>query len=79
LDIDLERSIVVVEWAAGMVESLTHSVLAITIERPTGAASSTPDRDDGDEIDGDEPIESRRVRIEGRGPRWAGVALDDPA
>ena len=72
LDLDLEGSIVVVEWAAGMVEQLADSVLAIAIDRPTGAAASATAQKDDD----DEPVEPRTVRIEGRGPRWAGLALD---
>lgn len=65
LDLDIERSIVVVEWAAGMVEGLADSVLAITITRPTGAAASALPVDGDDEL-----IEPRMVRIEGSGPRW---------
>ncbi len=75
LDIDLEGSIVVVEWAAGMVERLTDSVLAIAIQRPTGAAGSDAGYRDGYRDD-EEPVEPRTVRIEGRGPRWVNRALD---
>jgi tRNA threonylcarbamoyladenosine biosynthesis protein TsaE len=66
LDIDFDRSIVVIEWGAGLVEDLTDSWLSITIDRPRGA-SGDPDavgRDD------EEPIEPRRVTIDGVGPRW---------
>lgn len=81
LDLDIERSIVVVEWAAGMVDGLTDSVLAITIARPTGAVASALSGDGGNVGDGDgdgggsgdnvdELIEPRVVRIEGHGPRW---------
>lgn len=58
LDIDFSGSIVVVEWAAGMLEGISDSMLEVRIDRPTGAAS-----DDG--------IESREVTIVPRGPRWA--------
>ncbi|MFP7835123.1 tRNA (adenosine(37)-N6)-threonylcarbamoyltransferase complex ATPase subunit type 1 TsaE [Marisediminicola sp. LYQ134] len=78
LDIDFAESIVVVEWAAGMLAGLDDSVLRITIERPTGAGRGEPvdngnDNDsdsDGDTAD-DEPIEARVVRIEPLGDRWA--------
>lgn len=67
LDIDFARSIVVIEWGAGLVEELTDSWLSITIDRPRGA-SSGPDADGRDD---EEPIEPRRVAIDGVGPRWA--------
>ena len=68
LDIDFAQSIVVVEWAAGMLAGLDDSVLEITIERPTGAP-----RDHAGESDmrhGLEPIEPRHVTISPRGERW---------
>jgi tRNA threonylcarbamoyl adenosine modification protein YjeE len=72
LDIDFARSIVVVEWGAGLVEELTDSWLSITIERPRGAGGETgDDRADPHEDYDEEPIEPRRVSIEGVGPRWA--------
>lgn len=58
LDIDFERSIVVVEWAAGMLEGLTDSWLGISIERPTGGEF-------------DEDDQPREVEVTGHGPRWA--------
>ena len=39
LDIDVAASIVVVEWAAGMIDGLSDSVLHIRIERPTGGTA----------------------------------------
>ncbi|KQR20536.1 tRNA threonylcarbamoyladenosine biosynthesis protein TsaE [Agreia sp. Leaf335] len=66
LDIDFDRSIVVIEWGAGLVEDLTDSWLSITIERPRGA-SDDPDAEGRDD---EEPIEPRRVTIDGVGPRW---------
>lgn len=63
LDLDLERSIVVVEWGAGLIEHLVDEWLAVTIERPTGAiADLTPD---------EAPVEPRTVTIEGVGRRWS--------
>jgi tRNA threonylcarbamoyladenosine biosynthesis protein TsaE len=66
LDIDFARSIVVVEWGAGLIEELTDSWLSITIDRPRGA-SDDPDADGRDD---EEPIEPRTVTIDGVGPRW---------
>ncbi len=40
LDLDLDRSIVVVEWGAGMVEGLRPSWLEVDIERTPGAAGA---------------------------------------
>ena len=49
LDIDVAASIVVVEWAAGMIDGLSDSVLHIRIERPTGGTADVGivDRDSG--------------------------------
>jgi tRNA threonylcarbamoyl adenosine modification protein YjeE len=67
LDIDFARSIVVIEWGAGLVEELTDSWLSITIDRPRGASGDA----DADHHDDEEPIEPRRVTIDAVGPRWA--------
>ncbi|CAD6004292.1 tRNA (adenosine(37)-N6)-threonylcarbamoyltransferase complex ATPase subunit type 1 TsaE [Agreia sp. COWG] len=67
LDIDFARSIVVIEWGAGMVEELTDSWLSITIDRPRGAGDDADDAGADDE----EPIEPRRVTVDGVGPRWS--------
>ncbi|MFC6356905.1 tRNA (adenosine(37)-N6)-threonylcarbamoyltransferase complex ATPase subunit type 1 TsaE [Luethyella okanaganae] len=72
LDIDYARSVVVVEWGAGLLHGVDESWLEIRIERPTGA-SAVPDvgtlgADGHDEGAGDEP---RTVTITGIGPRWA--------
>lgn len=70
LDIDFERSVVVVEWGAGMLDGVAESWLDVRIDRPVGAAAGN-EPDDPDEF-GDEP---RRVLVEAHGPRWAGVRL----
>lgn len=76
LDIDFAGSIVVVEWGAGLIEHLVDAWLAVTIERPTGAAATEgsgrddPD-DDPDASPDDPPVETRRVTITGVGERWA--------
>jgi len=59
LDIDFERSIVVVEWAAGMLDGITDSWLELQIERPVGGTAT----EDG--------VEPRLVRITGTGTRWS--------
>jgi tRNA threonylcarbamoyl adenosine modification protein YjeE len=70
LDIDYAASIVVVEWAAGMLDGLTEDWLEIAIARPMGGAGSAVSDDDDDD---DEP---REVTISGHGARWEGFALD---
>lgn len=64
LDIDFEASVVVVEWAAGMLDAVVDAWLEIRIERPIGGVES------------EEGIEPRIVRIEGRGERWREIRLD---
>jgi tRNA threonylcarbamoyl adenosine modification protein YjeE len=67
LDIDYAASIVVVEWAAGMLDGLTEDWLEIAIARPMGGAGVSDDDDDDDE--------PREVTISGHGARWEGFAL----
>ncbi|MFB9308890.1 tRNA threonylcarbamoyl adenosine modification protein YjeE [Agromyces hippuratus] len=81
LDLDFDRSVVVVEWGAGLVEDVTDSWLEIVIERPTGASAVVARAADaaGEEsIDGDADLdaaldadEPRVVTATGYGPRWA--------
>jgi tRNA threonylcarbamoyladenosine biosynthesis protein TsaE len=61
LDIDFEKSIVVVEWGAGLLEGITENWLAVDIVRPTGPVSGTQ------LLDGSEP---RTVTLTGHGDRW---------
>jgi tRNA threonylcarbamoyladenosine biosynthesis protein TsaE len=63
LDIDFERSIVVVEWGAGLLEGLTDTWLEVDIVRPTGLSPVPEDA----EYDGPEP---RTVTLTGHGTRW---------
>ena len=56
LDIDFARSVVVVEWGAGMIEGLVDDRLEVVIERAAG---------------GDGEDQPRVVTVEGIGPRWA--------
>ena len=76
LDIDFERSIVVVEWAAGMLDGVSDEWLQIDIARPTGRV--VPARVDGgaDDFDGTELIEPRTVTVIGHGERWLDLKLD---
>jgi tRNA threonylcarbamoyladenosine biosynthesis protein TsaE len=70
LDIDFRRSVVVMEWGAGLVEGLADSWLDIRIERPEGAqpAGMAPTEE------GEDLVEPRSVLITAVGERWAGVA-----
>lgn len=74
LDIDVDGSIVVVEWGAGLLEHLVDAWLSITIERPTGGGASAADTADAPAIDADPddaPVEPRTVTVAGVGERWA--------
>jgi tRNA A37 threonylcarbamoyladenosine biosynthesis protein TsaE len=73
LDIDFEASIVVVEWAAGMLDGVTEDWLEISIERPTGAAPTGTASPAGEM---DELVEPRTVTITGHGARWLDLRLD---
>lgn len=75
LDIDYPASIVVVEWAAGMLDGLTDSWLDVTIERPVGGTVGGA-RIGGAEIDDagvDDVAEPRAVTIIPHGSRWTGL------
>ncbi|MBX3104315.1 MAG: tRNA (adenosine(37)-N6)-threonylcarbamoyltransferase complex ATPase subunit type 1 TsaE [Microbacteriaceae bacterium] len=65
LDLDFAGSIVVVEWAKGMIESLADSWLEVSIERATGhSAVGNPEED------------TRFVDIIGHGPRFENFRLE---
>ena len=81
LDIDFERSVVVVEWGSGMLDGVAESWLEVQIERPMGRDESGPAAGgESDEEPGSEPEpqsdyeydedEPRTVTVEGFGPRW---------
>jgi tRNA threonylcarbamoyladenosine biosynthesis protein TsaE len=57
LDIDFERSIVVVEWGAGLLDGITEEWLEIDIVRPKGGSVETE-------------AEPRTVTVTGHGNRW---------
>ncbi len=62
LDLDYTGSIVVVEWAAGMLDGLTEDWLELGIERARG----------GD----DDEVQPRTVTITPHGERWRDLRLD---
>lgn len=62
LDLDFAGSIVVVEWAAGILDGVVDGWLDISITRPRAVGIA-----DGTE----EGIEPRQVEIVGHGERWA--------
>ncbi|WP_127794212.1 tRNA (adenosine(37)-N6)-threonylcarbamoyltransferase complex ATPase subunit type 1 TsaE [Agromyces sp. LHK192] len=75
LDLDFDRSVVVVEWGAGLLDGVSESWLEIVIERrvggePAGRGAGAADHED---LDADEP---RVVTAVGHGPRWAGTAFE---
>lgn len=84
LDSELDESITVVEWGAGMAEQLSSDYLEITIAPVAGAgldgdAGSAGDEvegsvedDDGDAVEDDEVEDERRtVDLTGHGASWA--------
>lgn len=71
LDLDFLGSIVIVEWAEGMLEGVTDSWLEIGIRRPTGGATDGSDFTSAD-LDRAEP---REVTIVGHGARFADFRL----
>ncbi|MGM1017367.1 MAG: tRNA (adenosine(37)-N6)-threonylcarbamoyltransferase complex ATPase subunit type 1 TsaE [Actinomycetota bacterium] len=61
LDIDLDRSVVVIEWGRGMADAIADSWWDIELERPVGGGAA----DDADEdLDADAPriVTIRRVQ-----------------
>lgn len=77
LDLDFEGSIVAVEWAAGMLDSVTESWLDVTIERPRGARDAATGRmraalsSSGDDVGS--ASELRVVTLTGHGPKWSAL------
>lgn len=72
LDIDFEASIVVVEWAAGMLDGVSDSVLGIRIDRPTGADAGAASAGTAAGLDAELLADAapRDVTITATGPRW---------
>lgn len=55
LDLDFDRSVVVVEWGAGLVEEAGDAWLEVVIERPIGAKPPVDAEPEASDLDGDEP------------------------
>jgi tRNA threonylcarbamoyladenosine biosynthesis protein TsaE len=70
LDIDYPGSIVVVEWAAGMLDGISDSWLEIGIERPVGGGAPGGPAEDIAEDAAEDIAEPRLVTITPHGPRW---------
>ncbi len=64
LDIDYAGSIVVVEWAAGMLDGVAEHWLQLSIERESGGEA------------GAEDTSPRTVELTGHGARWHDLRLD---
>lgn len=80
LDLDYAGSIVVVEWASGMLNGVADSWLEVDIVRPTGAAVDAAvdeDASSGAELrtPDNADVEPREVTITGHGPRFADFRL----
>jgi tRNA threonylcarbamoyl adenosine modification protein YjeE len=81
LDLDFARSVVVVEWGAGLLDHVSDSWLEIVIARSRGGegaggadaaahGAAEPWAPGDEELDADEP---RILTVLGHGPRWAGT------
>ena len=70
LDLDFDRSVVVVEWGAGLLDDTSDSWLEVVIERPEGAPVEMTDAADAEFLGADEP---RVLEVRGYGPRWVGT------
>lgn len=81
LDIDFDRSIVVVEWGAGLLDGITEKWLEVDIVRPGGGPVA--ESFDGAELfDGNTPFdgaEPRTVTLTGHGRRWQDLGWVDAA
>lgn len=69
LDLDFEASVVVVEWAEGMLDGMVESWLQVDLQRKTGLNG-------GEDTEVPDAAEPREVRITPHGPRWAGVVFE---
>ncbi len=74
LDASLEESVTVVEWGAGLVDSLAVDRLEITLVRPRGDVPASGADEGTDPAGG-----ARQVTVRAVGARWADVQLPTPA
>jgi tRNA threonylcarbamoyladenosine biosynthesis protein TsaE len=75
LDLDFARSVVVVEWGAGLLDDVSDSWLDIVIGRSRGGERADPAdaaAPGAEELDADEP---RVLTVRGHGPRWTSTPL----
>ncbi|MFC9918011.1 tRNA (adenosine(37)-N6)-threonylcarbamoyltransferase complex ATPase subunit type 1 TsaE [Agromyces binzhouensis] len=75
LDLDFARSVVVVEWGAGLLDDVSESWLEVVIARRLGH-DGVDEHGDGAEAERDAELdedEPRTVELLGHGPRWAGT------
>jgi tRNA threonylcarbamoyladenosine biosynthesis protein TsaE len=70
LDIDFERSIVVVEWGAGLLDGITEDWLEVDIVRPKGGHSTSSGTSVPEVLEGLDGPEPRTVVLTGHGERW---------
>jgi len=76
LDIDFERSIVVVEWGAGLLDGITEDWLEVDIVRPVGGGSATTGSGGERELLLEGP-EERTITLTGHGARWEDLGWVD--
>ena len=73
LEADMDTSVTVVEWGAGIAEGLAEDYLVIELERAVGGSTSNVPGEQPDVASDD--LDPRRVHVHGVGDRWAGVDL----
>lgn len=74
LDLDFARSVTVIEWGAGLIDSLVDSWLELVLERPGGAVAAesrgSAAHAAGDTAEDDDTDEPRHAQLRGFGPRY---------
>lgn len=70
LDSELEESITVVEWGAGLAEQLSSDYLGVTITPMFDLAAYVADEADAADADEDDEDERRLVELHGHGSTW---------
>lgn len=70
LDSELEESITVVEWGAGLAEQLSSDYLGVTITPMFDLAAHVADEADAADADEDDEDERRLVELHGHGSTW---------
>lgn len=70
LDSELEESITVVEWGAGLAEQFSSDYLGVTITPMFDLAADVADEADAADADEDDEDERRLVELHGHGSTW---------